>query len=1034
MANKWFNGFGIFSREDTEVKALKGRLDAALGEREDMSLYDSKFYDAEPSSFSGNGMYQIAGIDQTVNTEQLQRLYATETWVYVPVNAIAKTVASLPSKLQRRQKINKQTVNAITGKTETIQQDNWIDANGSDLADVFAYPNEFTTRAEFFMMLVIDLMTAGQYYIYLDSDQDLTTITTSDLIESDDPKTPFGRLRQIMADGKTPIKAMYRIPPSLVKPVPSEDNLSIVGYALHAAAGTYAYNPAEIIHVKLPNPTSPLEGLSPLIPVMKPLLLDRFSTEHMIRFYKSGARLGGVIKSGKDMTKEQLGRFQRSFENNFTGRQNHHRTLILPPGMEYTPVETNPAEMALLEFCKYNREAILAAYNVPPIKAGIMDKANYANALVQLKQFFTDTVIPVLTFIEDGFNLKNTLMPDQKQFRFKFDLSDVEALKDTYKEKAEAAKLMISAGLTVNEVRARVWDAAPIKDGDKCVVIEDMNDKIAQPGGGLFGASAPREGVEGKDEGPEVNPEQGILAGMPGPMVTQIMNIIGRVSRGRLSSDAAMHLMHTVHGVPTHICERLLGVEAKPEPTQGDPAVVPGSASPDEKDAVTPAPQPDSAAVSSDIVDSAATLTERVQQLVAVYMQRDKLTLGQAVAQAMAVAQAEGRTDPGPVDKDGAPAGNGAVAAPAFIPTGMAHDPGQPKKPCEHCKKEPCECPPGKGGNRPSLEQYVQEALSKLDPNEPVTEEFLKELRALYVETHGEEVTNKEGEVQQTAQVTAFGSTKEERAQILKNFLEKTDPMIAKRHTEVLKFFHGFKAIVMGKIGANLKAYGLHKVRTKADEDEILSEKDFGALIEKYIAEVDGALLEAAKYGFADTLVNFQFSDPDPKAVEALKNYLAGKIKGVTETTVDQMRDVLSTAFAANKPIAEVAKAVSEKFEEISTGRAQTIARTETLTAVSIGREQKRAEFKEQFPDQELEKGWVSAGDDHVRDSHADLDGTFIDADDTFDNGCKYPRDPDGEAEEVINCRCTDVTRVKGDENAVEKKPASEESDDSDQE
>ncbi len=57
-------------------------------------------------------------------------------------------------------------------------------------------------------------------------------------------------------------------------------------------------------------------------------------------------------------------------------------------------------------------------------------------------------------------------------------------------------------------------------------------------------------------------------------------------------------------------------------------------------------------------------------------------------------------------------------------------------------------------------------------------------------------------------------------------------------------------------------------------------------------------------------------------------------------------------------------------------------------------------------------KGWMATNDDRTRDSHADLNGTFIEPDETFENGCEYPGDPNGAPEEVYNCRCTLIYKV----------------------
>ncbi len=65
----------------------------------------------------------------------------------------------------------------------------------------------------------------------------------------------------------------------------------------------------------------------------------------------------------------------------------------------------------------------------------------------------------------------------------------------------------------------------------------------------------------------------------------------------------------------------------------------------------------------------------------------------------------------------------------------------------------------------------------------------------------------------------------------------------------------------------------------------------------------------------------------------------------------------------------------------------------------------------------ELRKKWVSTLDKKTRTSHQKLDGEVRNLDETFSNDLMYPGDPKGEAKDVINCRCTMITVLKGFEN-----------------
>ncbi len=85
-------------------------------------------------------------------------------------------------------------------------------------------------------------------------------------------------------------------------------------------------------------------------------------------------------------------------------------------------------------------------------------------------------------------------------------------------------------------------------------------------------------------------------------------------------------------------------------------------------------------------------------------------------------------------------------------------------------------------------------------------------------------------------------------------------------------------------------------------------------------------------------------------------------------------------------------------------------ARTSCTSAENMG----RMDMIEEAEDKgvHVKKGWMATKDDRTRETHADLDGVFVDPDEEFDNGLQYPGDPNGEPEEVYNCRCTLVYKV----------------------
>ena len=103
------------------------------------------------------------------------------------------------------------------------------------------------------------------------------------------------------------------------------------------------------------------------------------------------------------------------------------------------------------------------------------------------------------------------------------------------------------------------------------------------------------------------------------------------------------------------------------------------------------------------------------------------------------------------------------------------------------------------------------------------------------------------------------------------------------------------------------------------------------------------------------------------------------------------------------------------------------VARTEATKSVNAGAVEamRTAEIEYGL---EVEKVWITAGDDHVRDSHAELDGTAIGLDETFTITVAEGR----KGEETLralqaqhpgdfgtpgtdgNCRCTVIPRLVG--------------------
>lgn len=131
--------------------------------------------------------------------------------------------------------------------------------------------------------------------------------------------------------------------------------------------------------------------------------------------------------------------------------------------------------------------------------------------------------------------------------------------------------------------------------------------------------------------------------------------------------------------------------------------------------------------------------------------------------------------------------------------------------------------------------------------------------------------------------------------------------------------------------------------------------------------------------------------------------------KSISETSTDKALKIIQKGIENSDPVGKISQDLQNKFAELEDFRADAIARTETLTALSIGQNMVTQEAVKIIPG--LKKMWLTAGDNDVRDDHAEADGSVIDADDQFTVGGEKMDAPrlGSIASNSINCRCVSL-------------------------
>lgn len=214
------------------------------------------------------------------------------------------------------------------------------------------------------------------------------------------------------------------------------------------------YPRSNILHVRDMDPNNPFWGRGRIQSVREEIAMDYYVNRFNSGFFRNGALFGLMFTPDHDLTEDQhqeildaMGDEASDLERAFGIFINRYAGKIEKPDMKHS-------EIAFLELLKHNREKIFGVYGLPPFRGGVMEYANYANALAQDKDFWLNVIRPILKTFEDSIN-KQVLWPIYgNDVRIKFDIDSVPALQGDYNEQVERYIKLKQAGI-VNDAWVR---------------------------------------------------------------------------------------------------------------------------------------------------------------------------------------------------------------------------------------------------------------------------------------------------------------------------------------------------------------------------------------------------------------------------------------------------------------------------------------------------------------------------------------------------------------------------------------------------
>lgn len=329
-----------------------------------------------------------------------------EVWAYVCMNAIGKSLSAAP---------------LVAEGQETVDGDlEWVRQDSGDLVDLIAMPNPREPMDILMWRLVVSLLSGDAYLAYDKVDKEL-----------------------------------FHIHSAYIRPIPNVDG-EIDGYMLTRGTVQQRFEPDEIIHIPMPNASDEFQGLSPVQSVKSQILLNKYYLNHLVNYFGNGAVPSGLLSSEQPITQEVAAELASRWREAHGGPGNGNKTAVLGKGLTYQTVSPPLKELMVESLYKMPREAIMAAFGVPPAVGGIYEYANYANSTQQIKLFWQNAILPIMRIVAGTLTIQLA-----RQFgdnlRLRFDISKIEALQEDENEKATRLVTYKRGGiLTVNEVRRQI--------------------------------------------------------------------------------------------------------------------------------------------------------------------------------------------------------------------------------------------------------------------------------------------------------------------------------------------------------------------------------------------------------------------------------------------------------------------------------------------------------------------------------------------------------------------------------------------------
>lgn len=249
--------------------------------------------------------------------------------------------------------------------------------------------------------------------------------------------------------------------PYALRPMHSADvrviirNNRLVGFIEETGdrRGRRSFLPRQVVWFRRYNPENWADGYSALKPSRIGVEMGDEALRFNRRFYLTSALPSNTILEGYTGSEEELDKFLNEWTSRAYEPLLAHVPHVLRGGVTLNDLGRNQRDMEFIGALQWSVEEVSRSFGVPKAFLAEFEDATLTNIRTMEQFLWRNTVVPELRLIEGSFNrfLRLTRHGGDDRIEVRFDLSSIEALRETDVDRANYLATLVEAGIMTSD-------------------------------------------------------------------------------------------------------------------------------------------------------------------------------------------------------------------------------------------------------------------------------------------------------------------------------------------------------------------------------------------------------------------------------------------------------------------------------------------------------------------------------------------------------------------------------------------------------